>query len=219
MNAFEALVGRRPLGMWLPECAYHPDIDGALASAGVRYTILDTHGVTRARPSRRSASMRRFFRQSGVAFFARDQESSRQVWSAKRATPETRTIATSTATSASTCPRSDLHGEIVGDGNRLMTGIKYYRITGKNVDKQPYIPSVAKARAWEHAGDFVRNRSMQVGYLARQMGGVAPIVVSPYDAELFGHWWYEGHSSSRPSFGVLRKTPAARSKGSRCART
>ena len=33
---------------------------------------------------------------------------------------------------------------------------------------------------------------MQLGYLARQMGGVAPIVVSPYDAELFGHWWFEG---------------------------
>ena len=24
------------------------------------------------------------------------------------------------------------------------------------------------------------------------MGGVQPIVVSPYDAELYGHWWYEG---------------------------
>jgi 1,4-alpha-glucan branching enzyme len=24
------------------------------------------------------------------------------------------------------------------------------------------------------------------------MGGVRPIVVAPYDAELYGHWWYEG---------------------------
>ena len=35
------------------------------------------------------------------------------------------------------------------------------------------------------------NREKQVEYLERLMGR-RPIVVAPYDAELFGHWWFEG---------------------------
>ncbi len=35
------------------------------------------------------------------------------------------------------------------------------------------------------------NREKQIEYLAAYMDR-APIVVAPYDAELFGHWWFEG---------------------------
>ncbi len=35
------------------------------------------------------------------------------------------------------------------------------------------------------------NRIAQVEYLEQQMDR-PPIIVAPYDAELFGHWWYEG---------------------------
>jgi 1,4-alpha-glucan branching enzyme len=196
MDGFEALVGRRPLGMWLPECAYHPGIDRAIADAGVRFTVLDTHGVTRARPQPPFGEHAPILSPAGVAFFARDQESSRQVWSREEGYPGDAYYRDFYRDIGFDLPEEHLYGEVVGDGNRLMTGIKYHRITGKRVDKQPYIPSVAKERVWLHAGDFVRNRAMQIGYLSRQMhageGGVTPVVVSPYDAELFGHWWYEG---------------------------
>ena len=36
------------------------------------------------------------------------------------------------------------------------------------------------------------NREKQIEYLTGQMSGRAPIIVAPYDAELYGHWWYEG---------------------------
>src|SRR5207302_10090601 len=40
---------------------------------------------------------------------------------------------------------------------------------------------------------FLFNRTKQVEYLRGAFGeGPPPIVVSPYDAELYGHWWYEG---------------------------
>ena len=42
-----------------------------------------------------------------------------------------------------------------------------------------------------HAGNFLYNREQQVRHLAAHMDR-PPIVVSPYDAELFGHWWFEG---------------------------
>ena len=88
-----------------------------------------------------------------------------------------------------------------------MTGIKYHRITGSTQHKLPYHPRIAKDRAWEHAGDFVQNRVLQLRHLASTMSGVEPIVVSPYDAELFGHWWYEG-----PMFleGLFRRLSEAR---------
>jgi 1,4-alpha-glucan branching enzyme len=80
-------------------------------------------------------------------------------------------------------------------GDRKNTGIKYYRITGKVAlgSKQPYDPAAARARADAHAGNFLFNRTKQVEYLRSAFGeAISPIVISPYDAELYGHWWYEG---------------------------
>jgi len=36
------------------------------------------------------------------------------------------------------------------------------------------------------------NRKLQFEHLAGNMEGKKPIVVAPYDAELYGHWWFEG---------------------------
>jgi 1,4-alpha-glucan branching enzyme len=77
-------------------------------------------------------------------------------------------------------------------GIRTNLGIKYYKITGRTDDKQPYDPDAARERAASHAGNFLFNREKQVEWLAQQMPGRAPIILAPYDAELFGHWWYEG---------------------------
>jgi 1,4-alpha-glucan branching enzyme len=50
---------------------------------------------------------------------------------------------------------------------------------------------VARERAGQHAAHFRMARQRQVDAVAGGMDR-PPIVVSPYDAELFGHWWYEG---------------------------
>jgi len=67
------------------------------------------------------------------------------------------------------------------------SGINYWRVTGGDValdSKQPYDPYLAFARAEEHAEHFVRA-------IERHMAGAASVVVA-FDAELFGHWWFEG---------------------------
>jgi len=69
--------------------------------------------------------------------------------------------------------------------------MKYYRITGKTDHKEPYHRGWAIDRAAEHAGNFMFNRERQIAYLSDAMGR-KPIVIAPYDAELFGHWWFEG---------------------------
>ncbi|MDE1171180.1 MAG: DUF1957 domain-containing protein [Verrucomicrobium sp.] len=91
---------------------------------------------------------------------------------------------------------------ILSTGQRKFTGLKYHRITGRNVEKEPYRPQAATAKAAEHAGNFLFNRQKQVEHLRGVMDR-PPIIVSPYDAELYGHWWFEG-----PQFlnYFLRKT-------------
>ena len=109
-----------------------------------------------------------------------------------RATPATGTTAISTATSASTCPSTTSARTSIPEGHRTYTGIKYHAITHDQLhDKWVYDPAIARQRAGEHAAHFRTARQQQVERLAGGMDR-PPIVVSPYDAELFGHWWYEG---------------------------
>ncbi len=191
VRGFEAIVGRTPLGMWLPECAYHPSFDADIAAAGIRFTLVDTHGLMNARPRPPFDVHAPICSPSGVAFFARDAESSRQVWSREEGYPGDPFYRDFYRDIGFDLPVSELMEEVGVNGSRLMTGLKYYRITGKDVEKEPYQPGVARQKAREHAGNFIFNRALQVKHLAGNMP-VAPIVVAPYDAELYGHWWFEG---------------------------
>ena len=46
----ERLLGQRPLGIWLPECAYYEGLDEQLVACGLRYSVLDGHGLLHALP-------------------------------------------------------------------------------------------------------------------------------------------------------------------------
>jgi len=72
-------------------------------------------------------------------------------------------------------------------------GHRYWRVTGPRVDmgdKQPYYPKEAAQRVKSHASHFVH-----LVYEALKSGfndSIPPILCAPFDAELFGHWWFEG---------------------------
>jgi 1,4-alpha-glucan branching enzyme len=207
VRAFETIVGRRPVGAWLAECAYDPSFDDEIARAGMRFTILDTHGILHARPRPPFGVHAPICSPSGVAFFGRDVESSRQVWSRDEGYPGDAFYRDFYRDIGFDLPESELMGEVAGDGSRIMTGLKYYRITGKGVEKQAYQPGAARERSWAHAGDFVFHRAKQVEHLAREGAmPVPPVVVAPYDAELFGHWWFEGPMFLEGVFRRLRET-------------
>ena len=57
-------------------------------------------------------------------------------------------------------------------------------------DKQPYYPQEAAERTKAHAAHFVHlvHEALKSGF----NDTVPPILCSPFDAELFGHWWFEG---------------------------
>jgi 1,4-alpha-glucan branching enzyme len=72
-------------------------------------------------------------------------------------------------------------------------GHRYWRVTGPRVDmndKEPYYPHEAAERTKTHASHFVSLvwDALQSGFNDE----VPPVLCSPFDAELFGHWWFEG---------------------------
>jgi 1,4-alpha-glucan branching enzyme len=203
--AFEHLVGREAVGMWLPECAYDPSFDATIQEAGIRYTLLDTHGVERASPRPPFGVHQPIFSPAGTAFFARDVSSSRQVWSREIGYPGNPFYRDFYRDIGYDLPEDQLYGEVGPFGARVMTGLKYHRISGQTDVKEPYQPGIAAHQAKVDGADFIGKRQRQIAELAASMP-VPPLVVAPYDSELFGHWWFEG-----PLFleGLFRAAHAA----------
>ena len=182
--------GRDPEGIWLPECAYVPHIDGILQEANLRWFIADAHGLMYGEPRPRFAIYAPYFTPAGPAVFGRDRESSKQVWSAREGYPGDPAYRDFYRDIGMDLPEDYLHTVLPSTGFRRNTGFKYHRITG-SPQKEIYNRGWAMAAADHHAWDFMQNRVRQIEHL-RSMLPVEPIIVSPFDAELFGHWWYEG---------------------------
>ncbi|HEX8422055.1 MAG TPA: hypothetical protein VF634_01525, partial [Pyrinomonadaceae bacterium] len=72
---------RRPRGIWLPECAYAEGIETLLADARLEYFIADTHAILYGEPRPRHGVYAPVKCPNGVAVFARDLQTSQQVWS------------------------------------------------------------------------------------------------------------------------------------------
>ncbi|MFC4767612.1 1,4-alpha-glucan branching protein domain-containing protein [Effusibacillus consociatus] len=191
VELYEAHFGRPPKGIWLPECGYAPHLDPILKECGIEYFFTDSHGLTTAEPAPIFGTMSPVLTPHGVAAFARDEESSKQVWSSQEGYPGDFDYREYYRDIGYDLDMETIQPYIHPDGIRLNTGIKYYRITGKGDHKEPYNPDWAREKAAQHAGNFLFNREKQVEHWSYHMGR-KPIIVAPYDAELFGHWWYEG---------------------------
>lgn len=191
VRTHERILGRRPKGIWLPECGYYPGVDEILKEEGIRFFIVDTHAVLFGSPRPKYGVFAPVYCKSGVAAFGRDIESSKSVWSAEEGYPGDYAYREFYRDIGFDLDYDYMKPYLNGDGTRIQTGIKYYRITGPGQDKQPYNPDQARETAAAHAGNFMWNREKQVEHLEGLMGH-PPLIVSPYDAELYGHWWFEG---------------------------
>jgi 1,4-alpha-glucan branching enzyme len=185
-------LGRPPRGIWLPECGYVEGIDEILKENGIRYFFTDSHGVFHASPRPKYGVYAPIFCRSGVAAFGRDAESSKQVWSSKEGYPGDFNYREFYRDVGFDLDYNYIKPYLHPDGVRVNLGIKYYKITGRTDHKDPYLRHWALERAAEHAGNFMFNREKQVEWLAGIVRDRKPVIVAPYDAELFGHWWFEG---------------------------
>ena len=203
---YQKYFGRDPQGIWMPECAYRPaghwqnpvfpeqsgwrkGVDDILVENGFQYTMIDSPllgnaslmGVYEDKPVEMGEL--RYERTpyvpyrlaSGLQLFVRDHITGYQVWSRHQGYP--------------------------GDGSYLefhkmkdTSGIKYWRITGPDAelgDKVVYDPAKAAEMVRKHAAHFA-GLVAQLGLNFRNSHGLSSMLVSPFDAELFGHWWFEG---------------------------
>ena len=223
VETHERFFGRKPRGIWLPECGYRPGglwqypvptngasrphrpvlrdgVEQILGENGIQFFFIDTHLVeTNVRFSpyemiagdvpialeeetdgKHPSLYRPYFagpRRSGnsVAFFTRDPKTGIQVWSGDHGYPGDAVYL-------------DFHKK------RWPGGHRYWQVTHPRVDlggKTAYYPNEAANRTRAHAEHFV---GITCGVLGAEPknGGHPPILCAPFDAELFGHWWFEG---------------------------
>jgi 1,4-alpha-glucan branching enzyme len=205
--------GYRPAGRWSYPVAFSDGsptpaafnrigIEQALAESGIEYFVVDTHLVENslhipspydlqdgaAAPHLDSSYYRALYQPyyvdgpylhqhnhpNATTIFPRDPRTGVQVWSGDNGYPGDPAYL-------------DFHKK------RWPGGHRYWRVTGSKIDmgdKEAYHPNHAPERVRAHAAHYVNlvRRALEPGF----DDAVPPILCSPFDAELFGHWWFEG---------------------------
>lgn len=231
----EKRLGIKCRGMWLPECAYRPTwgewmpsvlydntrfrpgIENFIAGAGVTHFFVDTHMIANGKPlgtvengnfrEVNDAGLhwdtRRGWRSPlepvGVAShaeppkafaFARHPRVSEQVWSGSIGYPG----------AGQYLEFHRKHGE---------RGLRYHKVTDNKTalsNKDPYYPDDVHAKLFEHSQHFC-NVVREVLGAHKFHTGRPGVCVAPFDAELFGHWWFEGVNFLRDVVFTLAHDP------------
>jgi 1,4-alpha-glucan branching enzyme len=188
--AFEKHFGEKPLGFWLPECAYSPGIDKILADTGIRYTFVDEQTIFQSKPAPNKGIDAPVYSPHGVALFPRNHAISETIWNSSVGYPGDCNYREFYRDIAYVRDLNEIIGFIHPDGIRVDTGLKYWRVTGKTEDKEWYSRKQAEMKLNEHALKFTHSIC---NYLHNHQQSFPPtLITAPFDAELFGHWWFEG---------------------------
>jgi 1,4-alpha-glucan branching enzyme len=219
-RAFIRNIGKEPEGIWPPELAYRFSYEwkaplGNYASykrlgleeiyhrLGIKYFLVDHHlieggkavgtyiGLFEAlkflwetqsaqfKPAEveKKSVLKNYYavspgKKEGASVFARDPRTALQVWSRDIGYP-------------GDFAYLEFHKKHFPGGHR------YWRITGKNVDlggKDDYRRDWAEEALKSHSDHFVS----LIESIVKDSDVKYPVVVSPFDTELYGHWWFEG---------------------------
>src|SRR5213078_4679577 len=155
-DVYVDLFGAEPVGFWLPECAYGPGLESILQEANIRWFVLDTHGLLFGKPRPCRSIYAPCYTPSGPAAFARDRDSSRQVWSAHEGYPGDPAYREFYRDIGFDLPMDHLGP--IACRNRKFSGVKYHRITGPDDEKELYDPVVAEEVAEKQALHFLEER-------------------------------------------------------------
>jgi 1,4-alpha-glucan branching enzyme len=189
-RCFKQHFGVDPKGFWLPECAFTPGIDRILVEEGIQYSFVDEHAIVNADPTPSKGSGSPIYSPHGLILFPRHTDLSSKVWSSTLGYPgdvDYREFYRDIAYEREwEYIKPYVHEEV-----RIDTGIKHKRITGNGEYKEIYVPDWAKGKVQAHADDFVSSIEDEINEHGDQC--YPPyLMMTPFDAELFGHWWFEG---------------------------
>jgi len=184
-------LGHAPAGIWLPECAYAPGLDRLLADEELKFFFLESSSVLLGSPRPRHGTRAPVATPGGPAAFPRDIAVANQVWGSRDGFPGHPLYREFYRDLAFDAELGYLEPFLHSDQVRRALGIKYHRITGRVplYAKEPWDPVAARSQARAHAREFVEARLAEA---AGRAAGRPPLSVATFDAELFGHWWFEG---------------------------
>ncbi|MFX1376938.1 MAG: 1,4-alpha-glucan branching protein domain-containing protein [Promethearchaeota archaeon] len=203
IETHKKFFNKEPKGFWLPECAYRPreyqkgivreSLDYWLNNSDIEYFFVDSHGILDAEliESKNDLGLTTNFGynlETGVSVFGRNKKTSRQVWDAKVG-----------------YPGNEYYREFHKKDHE--SGLHYWRITGSesfNGDKQLYNIDKANKLVTTHAYHFnslLEKELQEFSKTYNQRG----ILISPYDFELYGHWWSEGIDWLKNVFELIIK--------------
>ena len=209
--------GYRPAGLWsypVPNPDGSPiappfnriGVEQALSESGLQFFFVDTHLVEHGRPVSSPYPLRNSSINPGDSIAAATPHDDRQLYHPHYV--DGPYLRDRSHAPTSIFPRDPRTGVQVwsgdsgypGDGayldfhkKRWPGGHRYWRVTGSHVDmddKQPYDPQAALSRVESHAAHFADLVWQALSPSFRDDS--PPILCAPFDAELFGHWWFEG---------------------------
>ncbi len=187
------IFGRNPQGFWLPELGWFPGVDEYLRAYNFNYTIIDTHGMAFADPAPEKGSFAPIRTPAGLTVFARDFAASREIWDAEKGFPSDPVYRDFYRDIGYDLPAQAVETFLEPGGVRSATGFKYWAVTGQGVDKVLYESDLAAERVAFHAASFLDARAERAASVASLTGDLdGGAAVCAYNAELFGHWWFEG---------------------------
>ncbi len=187
----QRVFGEQPAGFWLPECGYDPVLDDALTSSGVEWVVLDAHGLLAGDPSAELGVRAPVVTPGGLLVVGRDTSLCRLVWDAQSGYPGDPSYREFHRDAGFDFPAERIRPLLIPTGEPSPTGIKLHRVTGDGLAKEIYDPTAARATVSAHATHFLRAAEECTAPL-RSAGGAPPLALAAFDAELFGHWWFEG---------------------------
>ncbi len=232
----QRILGMQPTGMWLPECAYRRGgpwsppiqwdpkdsrigIEHLAADEGITHFFVEHHLIESCRseqtfgdgqwwkvdwneavkyPNRgwRSVLEPHGVNSDGTGLarltaFARDGGVCEQVWSGTVGYPAS--------------------GEYLEFHKKWSPrrGLRYWKITGKGVDlgqKDLYYPDDVPNKIHLHARHFCDYLKLRL-HEHRNATGRHRVITACFDAELFGHWWFEGPRFLRDVMLTLNADP------------
>ncbi|MGA1865172.1 MAG: 1,4-alpha-glucan branching protein domain-containing protein [bacterium] len=195
------LFGSLPAGFWLPECGYRPSgnwdpilshyrhtvhynhrqgIEEILSQNDIKFFVIDQIQLQRGWSNEIELNpLETFWIKNGsnpVSVFVRESKISEQIWNHQIGYPGDPSYL-------------EFHKKHFPGQHR------YWRITDRTLDmdyKTLYYPQeVKRERIPQHAGHYkwLIKKSLMDHF---KDTGRASLIVTAFDSELFGHWWFEG---------------------------
>ncbi|MDR0706419.1 MAG: DUF1957 domain-containing protein [Treponema sp.] len=185
ISAFRLHFGKHPIGFYLPELGWTPEIDAFIRAYNFGYTICDTHALVLGNPAASKGSFYPVKTPAGVCVMARDFYATRDI-ADEEGFPCAKEYRDNRRDAGFELPREALASFIGKSSCRAATGYKYWSYA-----KTPYDPGKAFEKAKAHAREFLDTQTVRLQEASIYMEET-PLCLCAVEADRLGRFWREG---------------------------